>query len=329
MLIIGGLFLGWALGRNNLSHLFGSAVATRMVTTKTATYLAIFFVVLGALFGSTGTTDSMMRLGRLQTMTDAFVVSLSAGLVLWGMTFRGIPVSIAQAMVGSVAGWSLFHADTRTLGLFMTTAEAWVYTPFLGLGTAYVVFKGMRWLLRTFPMSLLYKDMLIRAGLICVGAFSAYALGANNVPTISAPYFVVAGLPAVQMNLLICAAIGLGFLTADKKVIKTMGSGLFPLSPMEALIVVFSGAMVLFLFSWSGLKVFLDSCGLPSFPLVPVPITCAVIGAIVGVSFAKGGYGLKYAMLGHIILSWIITPLISGLICWGLLTILLIWERIV
>lgn len=328
LLIIGGLFLGWALGSNNLSNLFGPAMATRMVTVKSATYLAIFFVILGALFGSEGTSASMMQMGRLKTMTDAFIVCLSAGLVLWGMTFRGIPVSIAQAMVGSVVAWSLFHHDLGDMAILKKTVSAWIYTPFLGIGVAFLIFKLMRWLLRTYPVSLLYKDIFIRAGLICVGAFSAYALGANNVPTISAPYFLPTGLPEFQMNLVICAAIGVGFLTADKKVIRTMGSGLFPLSPMEALIVVFSGALVLFLFSWGGLKVFLDSCGLPSFPLVPVPITCAVIGAIVGVSLAKGGYGLKYEMLGNIVLSWMVTPIVSGLICWGLLTILFFWERV-
>ena len=49
--LIGGLFLGWSLGRNNLSNLFGAAIFTRMVQPKTATFIAIVFVVLGAVFG--------------------------------------------------------------------------------------------------------------------------------------------------------------------------------------------------------------------------------------------------------------------------------------
>ena len=184
-----------------------------------------------------------------------------------------------------------------------------------------MVFKIMRVGLKRYPMPLLYKDLFMRAGLIIMGAFSAYALGANNVASISAPYFLASSLSPLLITILVCISIGAGFMVADTKVIKTMGSGLFPLSPMEALIVVFSGALTLFLFSWSGLRLFLGQFGLPSFPMVPIPISSATIGAIVGVSLAKGGYGLKYSMLGNIAISWTASPVISGLICWGILTI--------
>ncbi|MBR4927480.1 MAG: inorganic phosphate transporter, partial [Alphaproteobacteria bacterium] len=202
------------------------------------------------------------------------------------------------------------------------TIGAWGYSPFLAIAVSFLVFKWMRFFLHIAPMSLLYRDVFTRYGLIVVGAFSGYALGANNVTTISAPYFVAAGIEGVGITALICIAVGIGFLTADKKVIKTVGSGLFPLTPLEALIVVFSGAFTLFLFSWGGLKTLLTYYGLPSFPLVPVPMTSAIIGSIIGVSFAKGGYGLKYSMLGHIVLSWVLTPILGGLICWVLMLML-------
>ncbi len=321
LFIIGGLFLAWVFGRNNISNLFGAAVFTRMVTMRTATLIAILFVVLGALISGDGTSSSMLQLGHSKTMADAFIVTVSAGLVLWIMTFRGIPVSIAQAMVGAVVGFSLAHGKLSQPDVLIKTVSAWLYSPFLAAAVAFLIFKCVRWRLRRFPVSLLYKDVFTRIGLIFVGAFSAYALGANNVATISAPFLTATGWDSVWVSLLICAFVGIGFFTADKKVMRTMGSGLFPLSPLEALIVVFSGASTLFLFSWGGLKTVLAYYGIPSFPLVPVPITSAIIGSIIGVSFAKGGYGLKYSMLGNIVVSWILTPVLSGLICLGLSTI--------
>lgn len=319
--LIGGVFLGWSRGRNNLSNLFGAAIFTRMVQPKTATFIAIVFVVLGAVFGGSGTTSSMLELARVHTMLDAFIISISAGLVLWGMTYRGIPVSIAQATVGSVVAWSIFYNAPGNAYQLQKIVLAWIYSPFLAALVAFVVFKIMRVGLRRYPMPLLYKDLFMRAGLIVMGAFSAYALGANNVASISAPYFLASSLSPLFITILVCISIGAGFLHADTKVIKTMGSGLFPLSPMEALIVVFSGALTLFLFSWNGLRLFLGQYGLPSFPMVPIPISSATIGAIVGVSLAKGGYGLKVSMLGNIAVSWTASPVISGLICWGILTI--------
>ncbi len=319
--LIGGLFLALVFGRNNISNLFGAAVFTRMVSLRTATVIAILFVILGAVISGSGTSASMLQLGCPKTMADAFIITLSAGLVLWGMTCQGIPVSIAQAMVGSVVAFSIFHNNLTHTDVLQKTIGAWIYSPFLAIGVAFIIFKIMRFLLRHFPISLLYRDVFTRAGLIIVGAFSAYALGANNVATISSPFISASGWNGLGMNLLICVMVGIGFWTADKKVIRTMGSGLFPLAPLEALIVVFSAALTLFLFSWGGLKTLLDYYGLPSFPLVPVPMTSAVIGSIIGVSVSKGGYGLKYKMLGHILLSWCMTPLLAGITCLYLMTI--------
>ena len=325
--LIAGLFLGWSLGRNNLSNLFGPAIFTRMVTAQTATIIAICCVALGALFGGSATADSMLRLVQMHTMQDAFVVCLASGLVLWGMTYRGIPVSIAQTMVGAIVAWGLFYRSFGDIYLLKKIVLAWIYSPFLAALVAFIIFKICRGLMKKYPFPLFYRDVITRWGLIAAGAFSAYALGANNVASITAPFFLASTLSHFEITALVCIAIGIGFLMADKKVIKTMGSGLFPLSPMEALIVVFASSFALFLFSWNGLRLLLGHFGLPSFPMVPVPLSGAMIGSIVGVSLAKGGHGLKYSMLGNIAVSWTASPLFSGLICWGILTIVTAWEK--
>jgi len=47
--LLGGIFLGWSLGANDASNVFGSAVTARMVKFWTAAILASIFVILGAL----------------------------------------------------------------------------------------------------------------------------------------------------------------------------------------------------------------------------------------------------------------------------------------
>jgi len=47
--LLGEIFLGWSLGANDASNVFGSAVASRMVKFSTAGILAAVFVVLEAL----------------------------------------------------------------------------------------------------------------------------------------------------------------------------------------------------------------------------------------------------------------------------------------
>ena len=47
--LIGGLYLGWALGANNAGNVFGTAVAARIVRFRNATILCSAAVILGAI----------------------------------------------------------------------------------------------------------------------------------------------------------------------------------------------------------------------------------------------------------------------------------------
>ena len=49
--LLGGVWLGWALGANDASNVFGTAVASRMVRFRTAVVLSSLFVLAGALVG--------------------------------------------------------------------------------------------------------------------------------------------------------------------------------------------------------------------------------------------------------------------------------------
>lgn len=45
-----GLFLGWSLGANDASNVFGTAVGTKMVSFKTAAVIASLFITVGAVY---------------------------------------------------------------------------------------------------------------------------------------------------------------------------------------------------------------------------------------------------------------------------------------
>ena len=89
---------------------------------------------------------------------------------------------------------------------------------------------------------------------------------------------------------------------------------LMKLTPQMALIVVFSQAVVLYVFSSQGLNTLLTGVGLPRIPLVPVSSSQAVIGAVLGLGLLKGGRGIRYRVLGDIAKGWVITPVVAGLI---------------
>ena len=322
-----GLFLGWALGANDAANVFGTAVGTRMIRFSTAAVICSIFVILGAVFSGAGTTETLGKLGTVDTMAGAFMAAFSAALAVYLMTKAGLPVSTTQAIIGGIIGWNLFSGTQTDTGALTKILSTWVVCPVLSAVFAIGLFKLTTMALARAQLHLIRTDAYTRAGLVLAGAFGAYSLGANNIANVvgvfvpSAPFtdFDIAGVftfsSTQQLFLLGAIAIAVGVMTYSKRVMMTVGSGLMPLSPVAAWVVVMAHSMVLFLFASQGLESFLAANGLPTIPLVPVSSSQAVVGAVLGIALLKGGRGIKWRVLGGIGAGWVMTPVIAGMVC--------------
>ncbi len=328
-----GLFLGWSLGANDAANVFGTAVGTRMVKFNTAALVCSVFIVLGATISGAGAAHTLGRLGAVNALAGSFTVALAAALTTFWMTRLGLPVSTSQSIVGAIIGWNFYASavtDTASLTKIVTT---WVACPLISAFIAVILFTLVRWVLRVAKPHLLELDAFTRLGLLVVGAFGSYSLGANNIANVmgvfvpDSPFsdldffglFTVSGVQ--QLFFLGALAIGVGVFTYSERVMGTVGGGLARISPVPALIIVLAQSITLFLFASEGLEHFLASNGLPTFPLVPVSSSQAVIGAVVGLSLFKGGH-IRYRVLGEISLGWITTPLLAGVVAFLLLFVM-------
>jgi PiT family inorganic phosphate transporter len=321
-----GLFLGWSLGANDAANVFGTAVGTRMVRFATAAVVCSVFVIVGAVVGGAGASHTLGKLGAVNALGGAFMVALSAGFTVYTMTRMSLPVSTSQAIVGAIIGWNLFSGSPTDASALIKIVTTWVACPLLAAGFAMAFYTVFIRISSRFPVHLLWEDMLVRWGLIVVGAFGAYSLGANNIANVMgvfvpvAPFetLTVAGLFSFtgtqQLFLIGGIAISIGIFTYSRRVMETVGGSLMKLTPQMALIVVLSQAVVLYLFSSQGLSVWLTGHGLPSIPLVPVSSSQAVIGAVLGLGVLKGGRGIRFRVLGEIAAGWVVTPIGAGVI---------------
>lgn len=322
----GAVFLGWSLGRNNLSNLFGCAIGTKMIQLKTAGILASLCVLLGVFIGSDATTQHVNDLAVVTSFKEAFFVCMAAAGVIYLLSLFGIPASITQTSTGALIALNVFNHIAVNNRLVLKSFLGWVYTPFLSGILAFCLFFIIGNFLKKHPVKLFYRDILVRFLLIVVGSFCAYSLGANNIASIAGPFISVNKELTVLLFLLTVLGVAIGFIGADKRVIKTVSKGMFPLSSMEAFIVVFSSAVTLLCFSSVELKNFLNSLSLPSFPLIPVPLSEAIIGSIIAIALAKGVDGLKLKVAGGVVCSWIIAPLSAGFLCYLFLYFAKIFE---
>lgn len=321
LFLLGGLFLGWSFGRNNLSNVFGTAIGTRMVSFRLAVFAASISVILGALFSSAQTTDAMRGIADISSGQGAFLISIVIALTFLLASRFGIPVSIVQSSVGALVGWNVFFHVTNNWSVLVDMMTAWLYCPIVAAAFSMIGFYGLRFLLQYVRIPLLYRDLWVRVLLILSGVYASYFLGANNMPAIVGAYLNVENLNMFWMVLMVSVAVAFGFLMADKRVIATVSTGLFPLSPLEALVVVFSCGLTLYCFSGLGLVHLLTQFHLPTFPSVPVPTSGVLVGSIMGIGFVKGPASIKWGAFSKIIASWFLVPVISGLICYAILAI--------
>ncbi len=325
-----GLFLGWSLGANDAANIFGTAVGSRMVRFKTAAIIASVFVILGAVLQGTGASETLEKLGSVNTLAAAFTVALAAAITVYAMTTFGLPVSTSQAIVGSIIGWNFYTNNPTDANVLTKIVSTWISGPILGGIFAVLLFMLLQLATKKAKMHLLYKDALVRYGLVIIGAFGAYSLGANNIANVMGVFTDAVNFPEINVWLITITskqqlffiggvAIAIGIITYSKHVMQTVGNTLMPLTPEAALIVVLSQALVLFIFSSESLSQGLQSIGLPAIPLVPVSSSQVVIGSIIGIGLYKGGREIKLNILGEISLGWIATPLVAGFISFFML----------
>ncbi len=322
--LISGLFLGWSLGANDGANIFGTAVGTRMVTFKMAALVSTIFVILGAVISGAGATETLGQLGAVNALAGSFTVALMAGLTVTGMTRLKLPVSTSQAVVGAIIGWNIFTNSPTDYTALAEIVGTWIFSPILAGFFAIILYLLAKKFIGNARIHMLELDAWTRIGLIVVGAFGAYSLGANNIANVMGMFVFASPFESMsigglmnfsgtqQLFLIGAAAIGVGIYTYSYRVMTTVGNDIFKLTPILALIVVLAKSLVLFVFASQGIESALESVGLPTLPLVPVSSSQAIIGAIIGVALVKSRSAINYKIVARIASGWVTTPVIAA-----------------
>jgi len=319
-----GLFLGWSMGANDAANIFGTAVGSRMLRFATAAAISAIFIILGSTVGG-GAADTLNKLGEVNVLAGAFGVTLASALTVAIMTRFGLPVSSSQAIVGGIIGWNIYVGLPTHMGLVSKIASTWVLNPLLAMLFAFILFFIVKKSLNKLNPHLLRRDSVTRFGLVMIGAFGAYNLGANGIASVMGVFVSSNPFPGIDLGIIYLSpqnvlfgvggiAIAVGVITYSKKVMMTVGNSLMKLNAETAIIVVLAHSLVLFVFSSQSLSDLFVRIGLPAIPLVPVSSSQAIVGAIIGIGILKGGRNIQVKVIGKIAMGWLVTPIIAGLI---------------
>jgi PiT family inorganic phosphate transporter len=303
-LILVALAFDFLNGLHDAANSIATIVSTRVLKPQYAVAWASFFNFIAFLFFGlhvaetlgTGIVDAAIVDPRV--VFGALTGAIVWNLITWGL---GIPSSSSHALVGGLLGAGCIKAGISAVvwpGVIKTGA-AIVLSPLAGFLLAIVLAFTVSWLfVRSTPYAV---DTLFRS-LQFVSA-SLYSLGhggndAQKTMGIIAVLLYSQGQLGGEFHVpfwvvITCqAAMGLGTLVGGWRIVKTMGSKITRLTPVQGFCAETGGAITLFLATWLG---------------IPVSTTHTITGAIVGVGAARRVSAVRWNIASNIVIAWIIT----------------------
>jgi PiT family inorganic phosphate transporter len=294
------VFFGWTLGRNDAANIYGTTVTSGILKYRSAALISSFAVLVGAILGGAGGMQTLSSLSS-HTLLSASVNAAAAGISVLLLNRLGLPVSSSQAVVGSIVGIGLLSGSVDWL-VVLKIVSCWITTPLVAAIVALflyrligVAFKRVR--------SVLVQDILLKSLAVIVGGFGSFALGANNVANITGTFADIIG---VEKAVLIGGlSISAGTIMFSKRVMYTIGTKIVALESFASVIALLAQSLTVLIYAFIG---------------VPVSVSQAIVGAVIGVGLARGSRNFDARLLKRIVFGWVSTPVISGLISVALYT---------
>ena len=303
--LLPSIFLGWSLGANDAANVFGPTIASGLIPHKPAMIFGSLFVVLGALLGG---SKCLMNVSSITTglVLDSALAVFSAALTVTIMTLLKFPVSTSQAVFGGIVGTNIFRLGLVNVNWapMLKFVVVWVLTPTGAAVISFFLYKFLAIVFRRIK-SVQIQDRFITVGSWLVGFYGCYALGANNVANVTGA-LVGNMLSVTQAALIGGLCIGLGMITFSKGVVMTVGKNIVALDHFSGMIAVLAQAITVWIYSLVG---------------IPVSSSQAIVGAVIGLGYAKGAKLSNRRTVVNIVLAWVATPLVAGifsyLLSWG------------
>jgi PiT family inorganic phosphate transporter len=310
-LIVVALAFDFLNGLHDAANSIATIVSTRVLRPQYAVFWAAFFNFIAFMFFGlhvantlgTGIIDAAAVDARV--VFGALMGAIIWNLITWGL---GIPSSSSHALVGGLVGAGMAKAGISAIvwhGLVPTTA-AIVASPLIGFLLALMMVLALSWIfLRWTPFAVdrtfqhlqfisasFYSlghggnDAQKTMGIIAVLLYSQGHLGGEFY----VPFWVVI---ACQF------AMAFGTLLGGWRIVKTMGSKITRLTPMQGFCAEAGGSITLFAATWLG---------------IPVSTTHTITGAIIGVGAARKMSAVRWSVANNIVVAWIITIPASAVI---------------
>ena len=289
------------LGANNASACIGASAGTISVKYLVLATVSGLGVIIGWLVEGNKLSNAIYG-GVLANQNDkaTAIILITTLIVMGAATAFKLPLSITQAMVGAAISMGLFLDITTNWWFVILVLASWIVTPvvaaIISVGVYYMIKGGASRIGSIFQRGRMYA-LLALAGSWYIG----YALGANSVGMIGGIFQSTTDL--ALLSVIVPTATVVGIFALGRGVTRTLSEKVLTLTGVAAVAVTIAAALTVELFTQVG---------------VPVAITQAVTGGIIGIGQAKEIAIMNRRILLRIVLSWILAPVAGLVLAWVL-----------
>jgi inorganic phosphate transporter, PiT family len=321
LVVIFAVVFDYINGFHDAANAIATVVSTGVLHVRTAVLIAGVFNFAGALMGTAVAKTIASGFADPVHVTQTVILAALIGACIWNLMtwWWGIPSSSSHALIGALAGSVVAHADLHAFKWGTLTQKVLVplvLSPTLGFAIAFMLMIGLIWMVRKLRPSLVHKGsrrlQLVSACMMALShgsndaqksmgvitlAITAYAATHKNaLPEWALPH--KSGEVPYWVILVCAAAIALGTMAGGKKIIKTMGSKIIRISPLQGFAAETAGTIVIMVASKLG---------------IPVSTTHCINACIMGVGASKRVSAVRWGVATNILIAWVLTLPLSAL----------------
>ena len=310
-LVAVALLFDFLNGLHDAANSIATIVSTRVLPPRAAVLWAGFFNFIAFLVFGLHVAQTVGTGIIAATVVDQGVIFAAlTGAIAWNLItwWAGIPSSSSHALIGGLLGGGIAKAGVAAIvwkGV-VTTGAAIFLSPAVGFVLALALVLAVSWLfVRRTPLAV---DRVFRVAQFASASLYSLGHGGNDAQKtmgiIAALLFAQGHLGAVFhvpfWVVLSCqAAMALGTCLGGWRIVRTMGSRITRLTPMQGFCAETGGAITLFAATWLG---------------VPVSTTHTITGAIIGVGAARRVSAVRWNVTTGILFAWVVTMPAAALV---------------
>lgn len=316
MLVLGiVVFLALAFdfinGFHDTANAIATSVSTRALKPRTAIIMAASMNFVGAmLFTGVAKTigGSIADPATLDNGIEVVIATLISAII-WNLVtwWFGIPSSSSHALIGALTGAVFVGAGSEKLNYagFTDIVLALVLSPIIAFVIGYLIMQLLKVIFAKKSPHSVNKGF--RTMQIFTAALQSFTHGTNDAQKAMGiiTFALVTSGQLSEMEvpfwvkLSAATAMALGTSVGGWKIIKTMGTKIFKIEPINGFAADFTGASVIFTATLLHL---------------PISTTHAITSAILGVGSAKRFSAVKWSLAGRIVVTWFITIPITAVL---------------